>query len=394
MDIALLSYALLIFLLAGYEWLTLVGFPSLPSAQSDEPTQPLVSIVLPVRNQASTVEECVRSLVNLDYQDKEIVIVDGGSTDGTKRILDGFRDKITLIEEEPLPQNWVGKNWACHLGYKRANGELLLFTDGDSIHATDSLTRTVNYLRHTEASLVTLAPYTILRSFWEKLLQPPIFFLIMLSVGGKRVNNDARPNSIGNGQYMLITREAYEKIGGHEAVKDRIVEDLAIARNLKQEGLKLRFVVAQDAFGVRMYSGLREIWVGWRKNFYTVSDKQRLARAIVRLGVLFFFFVLPFIVLINGLLLAATDPLNPYLLSGGFMCFWLWLGMLIFYKQGAKINPAYALLLPIAAACYMGIGIDSTIRGALGMGLSWKGRIYEKTSRTTAVSKVGRERTK
>ncbi len=379
LDFTLLGYSLLIFLLAGYEWLTLVGFPSLPTETRTSPSElPLVSIILPVRNQAETVVECVRSLVNLEYPNKEVIVVEGGSTDSTRQLLEQFKDKIRIVQEELLPPCWVGKNWACHLGYKQARGDILLFTDGDSIHATDSLSRTVAYLRQSRVSLVTLAPHTILRTFWEKLLQPPIFFLIMLSVGGKQVNDDDRSNSIGNGQYMLMTRDSYEKVGGHEMVKNKIVEDLAIAKNLKREGLKIRFLVAQDAFGVRMYSSLREIWVGWRKNFYTVSDKQRLPRAVLRLFALFFFFVLPFVVLANGVLLIGTVPLNPYLLAGGFMSFWLWLGMIIFYRQGAKINPAYALLLPVAAACYMGIGIDSTIHGALGMGLPWKGRIYGK----------------
>lgn len=379
----LVSYALLIFLFAGYEKITLVGFPSLPDdkASSLPRDTPLVSIILPVRNQASTLEGCLTSLTSLDYPSKETIVVDGDSTDETPKILARFRDKIRIFNEEPLPKRWVGKNWACHLGYQQAKGELFLFTDGDSIHATDSLTRTVAYLQSSKVDLVTLAPQTILKTFWEKLLQPVVFYLIMVSVGGKWVNDDRRPNySIGNGQYMLITRAAYEKIGGHKAVHDRIVEDLSMARNLKRAGLKLRFLVAQDAFGVRMYSSLREIWLGWRKNFYTVSENHRLLKALQRFLFLFVFFILPFIILTQGILLAPTQPVNLFLLTGAFMSFWLWLGMLIFYKQGARLNPAYGVLLPLAVAVYMAIGVDSTIRGALGKGLSWKGRIYEQNN--------------
>ena len=378
-NILLFMYAVLIFLFAGYEKITLVGMPSLPSTdiRRQQSETRLVSIILPVRNQASTLDECLTSLTSLEYIPKEVIVVDGGSTDETPQILTKFKGKIKLINEKPLPKGWVGKNWACHLGYKQAIGELFLFTDGDSIHTTDSLTRTVAYLQSSKADLLTLAPKAILKTLWEKLLQPPVFYLIMLSVGGKWVNDDRRPNySIGNGQYMLITREAYEKIGGHDAVRDRIVEDLSMARKLKREGLRLRFLVAQDAFGVRMYSSLREIWIGWRKNFYTVSENHPLARAILRFLFLFTFFILPFMILAQGILLAPSQPLNPFLLAGGFMCFWLWLGMLIFYKQGARINPAYGLLFPLAVAIYMGIGVDSTIRGAFGKGLSWKGRVY------------------
>src|SRR5207245_11424740 len=116
-----------------------------------------------------------------------------------------------------------------------------------------------------------------------------------------------------------------------------------------------------DAFGVRMYSSLREIWLGWRKNFYTVSENHRLLKAVQRFLFLFVFFILPFIILSQGILLAPTQPVNLFLLTVAFMSFWLWLGILIFFKQGARLNPAYGLLLPLAVSVYMPIGLDSTI---------------------------------
>ena len=378
-DLLLATQSIIVFLFAGYEYLTLMHFPALPKEIASPSDSPLVSIVLPVRNQAKTVVECVRSLAWIEYPRKEIIVVDGGSTDETIDLLKPFNNQITLVEEDPLPQDWVGKNWACHLGYKKAKGDLLLFTDGDSVHSTDSLARAVTYLRSQKADMVTLAPGTILRSFWEKVLQPPIFLLIMILVGGKLVNDDHRRNAIGNGQYMLFTREAYEKIGGHAAVKDKIVEDYNIARLLKKTGLKLRFVTGQDVLGVRMYDSLAEIWRGWRKNFYTVSEKNMLGKATLRIVLMFTFLVLPFIVLGYGLSIVGATPFNPYLLSGAFMSFLLWLGIIIL-DRSISIPPAYALLFPLAILVYIGIGIDSTIRGSLGYGFSWKGRVYGQTT--------------
>lgn len=375
-DLLLGSQSLLIFLFAGYEYLTLMHFPSLPSPSEISPSLPFVSIILPVRNQSKTVVECVRSLVNLEYSNKEIIVVDGGSTDGTRGQLQNF-DKVTLVEEDALPSGWVGKNWACHLGYKKSSGDLLLFTDGDSVHATDSLTRAVDYLQAQKADLVTIAPGTILKSFWEKLLQPPIFLLIMILVGGKLVNDDDRRNAIGNGQYMLFSRQAYENIGGHQAVRDKIVEDYNLARLLKKAGMRLRFVFGRDVLGVRMYSNLPEIWRGWRKNFYTVSEKHMLPRAITRIVLMFTFLVLPFAILAYGLLQAPTNPLNPYLISGAFMSTFLWLGIVIL-DRSINIPTTYALLFPIAILIYICIGVDSTVRGSLGYGFSWKGRVYGK----------------
>ena len=366
------------FLLAGYEYLTLMHFPVLPENTMASSNSSMVSIILPVRNQANTVSECVASLIGLDYPSKEVIVVDGNSTDGTQNILKSFGGKIRFVEEEPLPQGWVGKNWACHLGYKQATGDLLLFTDGDSVHSRDSLTKTVNFLQDSKADLATLAPAAILRTFWEKLLQPPIFWLIMMFVGGKWVNDDSKPRwALGNGQYMLFRREAYDKVGGHYAVRDRITEDYSLGRLIKAQGLRLRMVTASGSLGVRMYSSLPEIWRGWRKNFYSVSGNHPLVRAVYRLVLLFTFLVLPFIVLGYGIYLAPGMPLNIYLLTGAFMAVFLWLGLIIL-ERSIRVNPLYGLLLPFAIMVYMGIGIDSTVRGALGLGFSWKGRVYGK----------------
>jgi chlorobactene glucosyltransferase len=365
-----------VFLFAGYEYLALMHFPALPENAILTSSRSTVSIILPVRDQAKTVRDCVASLVGLKYPEKEIIVVDGNSTDGTRDILNSFNGKIKVVDEEPLPQGWVGKNWACYAGCKQARGDLLLFTDGDSIHSPDSLAKTVSYLEATKADLVTLAPAAILRTFWEKLLQPPIFWLIMIFVGGKWVNDDNKPRwALGNGQYMLFRREAYDKVGGHHAVRDRISEDYSLGRLIKAKGLRLRMVTASDSLWVRMYSNLPEIWRGWRKNFYSVSGNHPLFRATYRLVLLFTFLVLPFIVLGYGVYRAPAAPLNVYLLTGAFMALLLWLGLIIL-DRSIGVSPFYALLLPFAVLFYIGIGIDSTIRGALGMGFSWKGRVY------------------
>jgi len=376
-DVLLVIQSLFIFLFAGYEYRTLMHFPTLPSQTGTASSFPPVSIILPVRNQAGTVSDCVSSLVGLEYPNKEIIVVDGGSTDGTRELVQKFAHEITLVDEEPLPIGWVGKNWACHLGYKKSRGELLLFTDGDSVHATDSLARSVDYLQAENADLVTLAPGTILRSFWERLLQPPIFLLIMILVGGKLVNDDNRQNAIGNGQYMLFRREAYDKIGGHYAVRDKIIEDYSLGRLLKKAGMRLRFVTAPDALGVRMYASLGEIWRGWRKNFYAVSEKHMLPRAVTRILLMFTFLVLPFVILGYGLVLATATPLNAYLIAGLFMSGLLWLGI-VMLDNSIGVSALYALLFPLAIIVYIFIGIDSTIRGSLGFGFSWKGRVYGK----------------
>ncbi len=388
-DSLLIILSVLVFLLAGYEYLALMHFPVLPHVQSS-PTffeSPLVSIILPVRNQSGTVDECLNSLVRLDYPNKQIIVVEGDSTDGTRQILKKYDSKIIQVNEDALPDGWVGKNWACHLGYEKAEGSLLLFTDGDSIHSQDSLSRTVQNLHSTRADMLSLAPRPILKTFWEKVMQPPIFLLIMLFVGGKWVNDDRRLNALGNGQYMLFRREAYEKIGGHRAVRDKITEDYNLARLLKRSRLRLRVFSAPDALSVRMYSGLGEIWVGWRKNFYAVAGTHSTLRSILRLVLMLALFVLPFVVLFWGIISLPTNPLNPYLLAGVFTVTLLWTGIVVL-DRSIEVGLGHALLLPVAILIYSGIGIDSTVRGVLGLGFSWKGRVYGQKARPSLNPKI------
>ena len=160
-------------------------------------------------------------------------------------------------------------------------------------------------------------------------------------------------------------------------MRDKIVEDYNLARMVKQVGFRLRFVTAQDALGVRMYASLAEIWRGWRKNFYTVSEKRMLLKAITRIVLMFTFLVLPFVILGYGIVIGTTNLLNPYLFSGAFMAGLLWLGIIIL-DRSIGVSSAYALLFPLAIILYIGIGVDSTVRGALGLGFTWKGRVYGK----------------
>src|SRR5207247_3888002 len=159
-------------------------------------------------------------------------------------------------------------------------------------------------------------------------------------------------NAIGNGQYMLFRREAYDRIGGHYAVRDKIIEDYSLGRLLKRAGMRLRFVTASDALGVRMYASLGEIWRGWRKNFYTVSERHMLRNALTRIVLMFTFLVLPFAVLVYGITLAPTNPLNPYLIAGAFMSFLLWLGIIIL-DRSIDVPSTYALLFPVAILVYI-----------------------------------------
>lgn len=374
LDLLFLAYASTVVAIMLVSVLLFAGFPRLP-AETAAGERPLVSIILPVRNQESSVETCVSSLLSSDYPEKELIVVDGGSTDSTKAILERYGGRLTLLEEPPLPVGWVGKNWACHQGFLASRGEILLFTDGDTLHRPGLLSRAVSYLRSEEIDLLTLHSRLRVGTFWEKVIQPLMIFLIGFTYRGNWVNRpDKRRWAVGNGQFLMFRREVYEALGGHASVRDRVDEDYRLARLTKERGYSLRMVDGRDALDVRMYTSLQEIWYGWAKNSFPGLDFSLYK--IVRSAVgLFLLLVLPFIGLVWGLVETALGRLTLIvplaLIPSGLI--WSRLAIAHWMLGG---RPAYAALTPLGALIIVGILLDSARRYLRSGGVPWKGRTY------------------
>lgn len=230
-----------------------------------------VSIIVPARNEAHNLPALLASLNALAPAPLEIIVVDDHSTDGTGAIaaVAGAR----VITPPPLPAGWNGKPWACHAGAGVARGAYLLFTDADTVHAPDSLGRAMARLARAGAGLLSVVPTHVVRAAWERL--QGVFQLLLLvatragaaePAPGARGREHERRFSIG--QYLLFRRDAYERVGGHEPVKQRIAEDLAFARLIRAAGLDVALAFAPGMLCVRMYpEGLSAFVRGWRRNF-------------------------------------------------------------------------------------------------------------------------------
>ena len=168
-----------------------------------------------------------------------------------------------------LPDGWFGKPWACFQGYMEAHGELLLFTDADTRHAPDLLGRAVGALEQERATLLTVAPRQKCVTFWERVIMPHVWLLLAVRYHPSRVNRATRPRDvIANGQFILVRRSAYERIGTHDAVKDEVAEDLALAQQFQQRGQRVYFAFAEKLMETRMYTNLGHLIEGWSKNVY------------------------------------------------------------------------------------------------------------------------------
>src|SRR5216110_2129094 len=227
---------------------------------------PLVSVIIPARNEARNIERCVRSVLATTYTPIEVVVVDDRSTDGTAGIVaQAAETRVRLVRGVEPPSGWFGKQWAIVQGYKVARGELLLFADADTRHTPELLPRAVSGLQQERADLFTVLPRQEMRTFWERLIQPHVFVALESRFAYlPSVNRTRTPwNAIANGQFILTPRAAYEEVGTHEAVRDGVADDVMLAQLYVRAGKDIFIAQAREFMATRMYASLREIVAGW-----------------------------------------------------------------------------------------------------------------------------------
>jgi glycosyltransferase involved in cell wall biosynthesis len=228
---------------------------------------PAVSVIIPARNEEACLAACLQSLLAQIGVTFEIIVVDDHSTDRTRDIASSFSSKkIRVIEAGPLPAGSTGKNNAVTAGAKVARGDWLLFTDADTIHLPGSLARSLEEAKGHNAAMLSYSPEQIVDSFWEKSVMPVIFAELASSFRPSQVSDPKSPAAAANGQYLLITREAYDAVGGHAAIAASLLEDVALARAVKRSGRKIFFRYGGDAVRTRMYRTFAQLREGWTKN--------------------------------------------------------------------------------------------------------------------------------
>ncbi len=254
-----------------------IGRLSPESPRYEQPEPPLVSAILPARDEEHNLARCLDSLSAQDYPNLEIIVVNDRSTDRTGLIAEraSMRDsRIRVLTIQRLPAGWTGKTHALQRAAREARGDWFWFMDADTDHAPESLSTLMEYARSQGASLVSLLPELRCETFWEKVVQPLAGIALMQSFPLNVVNDDRSRLAFANGQYILIDRPAYLAAGGHEAVRDRFVEDIALARQVKGLGLPIRVALAQGLVTCRMYSSLAQLVRGWSRILYDALDRK------------------------------------------------------------------------------------------------------------------------
>ena len=335
---------------------------------------PRISVCVPARNEERGVEACLQSLLNQDYSNFEVIAIDDHSTDSTPSIMQALAQEhshLKVLEGINLPEDWLGKPFALHQAFKVSQGEYLLFTDADLVFKSTALNTAVHVMRERKLDVLTLMPKAEFGSFWEQAVQPVIFGFIASLTRFKNVNNPGHKRAMGFGAFLMFRRAAYEKIGGHEAGKADVLEDVLIAKRAKRAGLKLLVADGKQLFSIRMYFGLKEIWFGWQKNMFLAMNES-VVKATYNIFVVLGFLFTPYIIL----------AINIFEQIG-----WFWIGLAMAsvvlvsaaaYKTCDELglHRNAAALFPLGALVMAAIMANSMFQTLVRKKTEWRGRVY------------------
>jgi chlorobactene glucosyltransferase len=348
--------------IAVLNWFT---FPRLPGAAVPSASSSKVSVLIPARDEVEVIDGTVKTWLAQTYPDYEVLLLDDGSTDGTAaRAIEAANgdQRFAVIQGQPLPKGWVGKNWACDQLSRAASGEILVFTDADVRWSPQALASLVGEMHRTRADLLSAWPTQLTSSWAERLVVPMLGFSVLSYLPVLAVHYVKWPIfRAAIGQCLAFQRDAYIKIGGHSGVYNELVEDMTLARKIKQNGMRLRLADGAGQISTRMYTNWAQVRDGFAKNILAGHANSLLLLALSSLLHLLLF-VFPWIWLF-------FDPLTGLILCG--------LGVLVrgLTASITRQRIGDSIFLPISVLL-MTIIAGRALQWRSGGGAHWKGRVY------------------
>ena len=361
-----------IFLALFIVW-TIINLTFLPKLNGKHPLvkQPLISVLVPMRNEANNVKNCIHMLKNLSYKNLEIIIYEDQSTDQTFTLLQqaiGQDTRFKIIPGVPLKKGWIGKVHACDQLRQYAKGDYLCFVDADVTLHPDVLSYSLERAIHDQASLITGFPKFSYTNWLDRLVIPMMHFIVYFHLPIALANFTKIPaTSAANGTFLFFKTDSYDQIGGHKAVKHSLVEDVQIAQTMKKKGHRVLLVNVTDYVTCRMYEKSKETWEGFSKNIF-VGIGQSIPLALALTAFYTFFYVMPLLYLLYGIVV--WDPLFmvPYALTvvHRAIC-----------DKTSKTPWYYSFSIPVSSLMLLAILWRSVYLSGNGKAYTWKGRSYE-----------------
>ncbi len=347
---------------------TIVNLALIPRLRAGgmAPKEPLVSVIIPARDEARIIERTVRAFLAQSYPNLEVIVVNDRSVDGTGEILRTIGDeRLRVIDGEEPPAGWLGKPWALHQGSRLARGELLLFVDADVVYSSAALRAAVAHWQLRRPVLLSFVPYFEMRGLGENAAMP-MLAMFCFTFMPAWLSNRSRiaALAIGGGTGNLIVRERYEAIGGHEALKDSVVDDVALARLVRRSGEATETVRADDLVSLRMYHGLAEVVEGFTKNSFAVFGRNYVAGILITAGSVVFH-ILPYgLALVGDRISVATVAVITVT------------RLILFRSLRYRLDNAL-LLHPVMVSIWTWIFIRSLWITGIRRRLLWRGRTYD-----------------
>lgn len=344
---------------------------------------PKVSVILPARNEEKYISKCLDSLFEQDYPNFEIIAVNDSSSDKTAEIMYKYQNKssiLTVLNAGFKPAGWIGKNWACHQGYLRANGEIFLFTDADTIHSPSVLSLAIEHLIEQKLDALTVIPRLLCQDIWTKITLPLIWSISYVKYSPLRANNPKATTGYFFGSFYVIFRKVYEAVGTHDAVKSEIVEDGALGGIVKKAKFNLRVVRGEhyvEAVWARDFSTL---WHGLRRLMIPLYHQDMINASLITIATFFLLlipfislFVFPFLSIMSNFNISGKDIL---LLVNLITIALIVLSSAIQSKYILFNSSLYSLASPIAGTIICLAFLSSIIDAKKKEIIKWRGRGY------------------
>lgn len=347
-------------------FVNLISSPKINTKNKTNNISQKISILIPMRNEEKNVIECLRSIYSQNLSNFEVIVLDDNSKDNTYKLLieqKNIYPNLKIVKGESLPKGWLGKNWACWQLAQLAQGEVLIFIDADVRMKENSIQKLIEIFRSKKVKLLSVFPTQILKSFGERIIVPNMDWFLLSFLPLILVYYSKRKEFVAaNGQLLMIDKNTYFNIGGHLSVKDKIVEDMEIARIIKSRDFKMITLLGNNLIYCKMYSNFKESFYGFVKNFYPGFSGNNFFFWIVLLDV-FLFFLLPFILSVfyyPFLVIVSLILLQKTLIS-------------LLAKQNVFINIIYS---PLQFLFLLIIGISSFLSSKRNR-IIWKERVLE-----------------
>jgi len=353
--------------------------PFLDKFEKKEHGKPKVSIILPARNEEKFIGKCLDSLIKQDYDNYEIITINDSSKDSTGDIIKKYSEKfpkVVFVDAKPKPDGWIGKNWACIEGYKKASGDLLLFTDADTVHTSSVISLAVSHLLSLELDVLTVIPRMLCLDKITKITLPMISTFLHTRFSALRVNDTSKGTGYFFGSFFIIKKSTYDSVGTHESVKGELVEDGALGRKVKESGFKMRMVRGEHLVDAVWARDMYTLWNALKRlmiSFYLQNAKMAVASFF---GVLFLLFM-PFPILGYSIIFFnSTDSFLILFVISCIASILVYIGGILDATKGLDLKIKYSLFAPVGSFIVVCGFLAGLTQAKSKTALSWRGRTY------------------